>query len=426
MIELKALPPKEAIEYFRQKGYQIGFSWEDVWQQEHQAAFTVAKAMQLDLLRDIRSAVDEALANGTTFADFRKNLKPLLVQRGWWGKAEMEDPLTGEKKLVQLGSTRRLKTIFNTNLRTAHSEGQWQRIQASKEAFPYLQYDGNNSEHPRLQHSAWDGMVLPVDDPFWQSHMPIKEWGCKCRVIQINQGMMSRRGLNVSESPDVPKTLYTNKRTGEVQAVPKGVHPAFNYPPGGRLANLPAYITDSVIKAPADLGAAAWNNVGPFVMAGVADKFSTFVDQVFTRGNSNRSFAVAGFMHPDDVSYLAALDRAPASAEIAIPDRLMVGAKATRHQTKGDALSKEEWKALPSLLQHSRAVLYEVDQGNLLYVMDSLEDPRVQKIVVQPDFMTKKPKTRINMARAGFKLSVEDLRAGIKGGSYRVVRGSLE
>jgi hypothetical protein len=248
-IKFAALPPEEAIAFFRQKGYKIGFDWRDVWQQEHQAAFTVAKAMQLDLLRDIRAAVDGALADGTTFADFRKNLKPLLVQKGWWGRADLEDPLTGEVKNVQLGSTRRLKTIYDTNLRTAHSEGQWERIQASKQSFPYLQYDGNNSEHPRLQHAAWDGMVLPVDDPFWQSHMPVKEWGCKCRAIQMTGGMLERRGLTVSDSPKVPMVAYTNKRTGEVQQIPQGVHPSFHYPPGGRLANLPKFITEKLDAA---------------------------------------------------------------------------------------------------------------------------------------------------------------------------------
>jgi hypothetical protein len=245
-IKLESLPPEEAIAFFRQKGYQIGFDWRDVWQQEHQAAFTVAKAMQLDILRDIRAGVDAALADGTTFADFRKNLKPLLVQKGWWGRADMKDPLTGEVKDVQLGSTRRLKTIYDINLRTAHSEGQWERIQASKQAFPYLQYDGNNSEHPRLQHAAWDGLVLPVDDPFWPAHMPTKAWGCKCRAIQMTGGMLERRGLSVSPSPQVPTVSYTNKRTGETQQIPKGVDPAFHYPPGGRLANLPRYITEKL------------------------------------------------------------------------------------------------------------------------------------------------------------------------------------
>ncbi len=252
MIELKALPPKEAIEYFRQKGYQIGFNWQDVWQQEHQAAFTVAKAMQIDILRDIRAAVDGALADGTTFADFRRNLKSLLVQKGWWGKSEMADPDTGEIKMVQLGSTRRLKTIYDTNLRTAHSEGQWERIQTSKTSFPYLQYSGNNSEHPRLQHAAWDGLILPADHPFWQAHMPVKAWGCKCRVIQLSQGMMERRGLSVGEAPTVPEYTYINKRTGEVQQIPLGVDPAFHYPPGGRQQNLDKMLAEKIEGLPED------------------------------------------------------------------------------------------------------------------------------------------------------------------------------
>lgn len=243
MIRLEALPPREAIEFFRQKGYAIGFNWQDVWQQEHQAAFTVAKAMQLDILRDIRAAVDDAVSNGTTFADFHKNLKPLLVQKGWWGKAEMADPDTGEIKKVQLGSTRRLKTIYDTNLRTAHSEGQWERIQASKDSFPYLMYSANNSEHPRLEHSAWDGLILPVDHPFYKAHMPVRAWGCKCRVIPMSRGMLERRGLSVGEAPEVPEYTFVNKRTGEVQRIPKGVDPAFNYPPGGRRVNLPAFVT---------------------------------------------------------------------------------------------------------------------------------------------------------------------------------------
>lgn len=256
-IKLQALPPEEAIAFFKQKGYQIGFDWRDVWQQEHQAAFTVAKAMQLDILRDIRAGVDAALADGTTFADFRKNLKPLLVQKGWWGRADMTDPLTGEVKDVQLGSTRRLKTIYDTNLRTAHSEGQWERIQASKQSFPYLQYDGNNSEHPRLQHAAWDGLVLPVDDPFWESHVPTKAWGCKCRVIQMTGGMLERRGLSVSPSPQVPTVSYTNKRTGETQQIPQGVDPAFHYPPGGRRANLPRVITEKLDASETAIAAGA-------------------------------------------------------------------------------------------------------------------------------------------------------------------------
>lgn len=363
-IRLEALPPEEAIEFFRQKGYAIGFDWRDVWQEEHQAAFTVAKAMQLDILRDIRAGVDDALANGTTFSDFRRELEPTLVRKGWWGRAEMVDPESGEAREVQLGSTRRLKTIYDTNLRTAHAEGQWERIQASRDSFPYLMYSGNNSEHPRLEHSSWDGLVLPADDPWWESHMPVRAWGCKCRVIQMTRRQVERQQRTVDKAPADVTYTYTNRRTGEIQRIPKGVDPAFHYPPGGRRRNLPVAVTEKIIQA-------------------------------------------------------------PASAEIAVQDRLLVGRKARRHEAAGDALTREEWEALPAGLANPRAVLYDTIEKNLLYVFDAPGE-RVQKLVVRPDFIMKKQKSQMNVARTAFKLKSSDLAAGVKGGRYRMVRGEIE
>jgi len=233
-ITLKLLPPQEAIEYFRQKGYQIGFSYLDVWQQEHQVAFTVAKAMELDLLADIRAQVDAALVNGTTLQTFIDELRPNLVKRGWWGMREVVDPKTGEKVLARLGSPRRLKVMYDTNLRTAHAECQWQRIQAVKDRLPYLMYDHTPSTWERPEHAAWDGLVLPADDPWWLRHMPVKAWACKCRVIQLGERQLKRLGKGVDQAPEELWRDYTNARSGETQRVPAGVDPAFNYPPGGR------------------------------------------------------------------------------------------------------------------------------------------------------------------------------------------------
>lgn len=249
LTNVLGLTPEAAVEFFRQKGFKIGFDHRDVWQQEHQAAFTVAKAMQIDLLVDIRDQVDAALADGTTFETFKAALKPNLVKRGWWGRAMMTDPATGEVKEVQLGSTRRLKVIYDTNLRTAHSEGQWARIQEAKATLPFLMYDHTPSAHERKEHVAWDGMVLPADDPWWQAHMPVKAWGCKCRVIQLGQRQVDRQGLKVGQAPVESYSDYTNKRTGETQRVPAGVDPEFNYPPGGRLANLEKMLADKQTAA---------------------------------------------------------------------------------------------------------------------------------------------------------------------------------
>ena len=102
-FKLKPLPPRQAVAFFRQKGYKIGFDYRDVWRSEHQAAFTVAKVMKLDLLRDIRAAVDKALADGVPFEQFRDELQPQLMSKGWWGRAPLKDPLTGEVGEVATG-----------------------------------------------------------------------------------------------------------------------------------------------------------------------------------------------------------------------------------------------------------------------------------------------------------------------------------
>jgi len=285
-IRLKALPPEKAVDFFRQKGFKIGFDYRDVWQAEHQAAFTVAKAMQMDLLRDIREQIDAALELGLPFADFRETLMPNLVRRGWWGRAMMTDPKTGETKEVQLGSTRRLKVIYDTNLRTAHAEGQWDRIQASKEALPFLMYDHTPSVHERKEHAAWDGMVLPADDPWWQSHYPVKAWGCKCRVVQMSRRQVDRMGAKIGKAPQERYVDYLNKRSGETSRVPVGVDPAFHYSPGGRRASLVKHLAERIEQVSPELKStavravtgeafAAWaaNPVGAFPVAVLPQKY---------------------------------------------------------------------------------------------------------------------------------------------------------
>ena len=44
--------PKEALDYIKNKSLKVGFSYKDVWNEEHATAFTVAKAMQIDVLSD--------------------------------------------------------------------------------------------------------------------------------------------------------------------------------------------------------------------------------------------------------------------------------------------------------------------------------------------------------------------------------------
>lgn len=229
-VELKPLPDQEALRYLRSKGYRIGFDWRDVRDQEHARAFTVAKGMRLDILADIREALDQALAEGRTFEQFKRDLTPVLQAKGWWGRQAMTDPKTGETTTVQLGSPRRLQIIFDTNIRTAHAAGDWARIERVKDRRPYLMYDPVMDGHTRPLHRTWNGIVLPVDHPWWDTHYPPNGWRCRCRVRQLSDRDLGRYGLKVADpAPEVVERDWLNTRTGVTEQVPEGIDPGFAY-----------------------------------------------------------------------------------------------------------------------------------------------------------------------------------------------------
>ena len=193
--EILNVPDTEAIAHFRAKGFHIGYDWRDTSAGQHVASFTVAKVARLDILQDIRAAMDRVKAEGRTFDDFRNELEPILRRKGWWGRQRMADPLTGQTRIVQLGSLHRLRIIFDTNLRMATAHGQWQRIERLAGVMPYLRYSAVQDARTRPEHLAWHGTVLPWDHPFWHTHYPPNGWRCRCAVQQLGEDDLERFGL---------------------------------------------------------------------------------------------------------------------------------------------------------------------------------------------------------------------------------------
>jgi SPP1 gp7 family putative phage head morphogenesis protein len=223
------LAPKKALQWFRAKGYNTTFAWQDAWKSDHADAFTVAKMANVDLLRDVRMAVDKAMASGQSFEQFRKELEPVLVDAGWWGHQEVIDPLTQQAVVAELGSVRRLRIIYQVNMQTSYAAGAWDAIQETKGEAGLLMYDAIDDERTREEHRAWDGIILPVDDPWWSSHYPPNGWNCRCSVIQLTAEQAEAEGYKGAAAPEVKTREYTNPRTGEVSQVPIGIDSGFDY-----------------------------------------------------------------------------------------------------------------------------------------------------------------------------------------------------
>ncbi len=203
---IKALfnsPPEAIINQFRKKGYAISWNWQEVWQEANAHAFTVAKATDMEVLKDIREAVEEALTNGTGFRQFQKNLEPKLKAKGWWGKQEVVDPQTGEITEVQLGSPHRLKTIYRTNLSVSYSAGRYKAQIASADRRPWWIYRTAGDGNVRDSHDKLRNTVLRYDDPFWETHYPPNDWGCRCGVDSATDRDLQDRNLRPTSGENI-------------------------------------------------------------------------------------------------------------------------------------------------------------------------------------------------------------------------------
>lgn len=243
-------PPKDVLDYFRDKTLRPAFSWLDVWGQEHAHAFTVAKATEADVLAAFRGTIDDAISRGLGFEEWRANLEPRLKSLGWWGPRSVVDAETGKAAKVDFSSPRRLRNIFWSNLRAARAAGQWERAQATKDVLPYLLYNRTTAADPRQEHLDWVGLLLHIDHPFWLTHFPPNGWGCLCSVRQVGRAEARRLG-GPSADPVVETTPFVNRRTGEQVDVPVGIDPGWHTNPGhARGRGLGRVVVDKIDRIP--------------------------------------------------------------------------------------------------------------------------------------------------------------------------------
>ena len=401
-----SIPDDEAVAALRRRGLNFVPSghWTEIWQQAHQTGFTVAQSAGFDVLKDIHAALVRAMAEGWTFDRFRKDLTPILQSKGWWGRAERVDPLTGEVRQVQLGSPRRLQTIFDVNLRVSAAQGDWQRQQSVKDERPYLRYTALLDDLTRPLHRRWHGIILPIDHPWWKTHYTPHGWYCRCRVMSVSEEDLEAEGWTVSEAPDEGETPWVNPRTGEVLMVPRGIDPGWAYNPGNtdQAAHAARLAMDKLADLPPSLGAEAVAALA-FAFPQVERELAEWIESVARQAETGQFRAtgarrVVGAFAGDVLDFLQGRDLMPATAAISIGDADILHAL---RSAKVAPLPKEVWKRLPSLLASPAAIYWDLRKPGLVYV---LEEPEVRgKIIILVDYIAKTGGKKIltNTVRTG-------------------------
>lgn len=225
-------PFEEQVAFFRGKlGNLVPTAkWDDILREAHDRAFMVAGAAKADLLADLAAAVDKAIADGETLQQFRKRFGEIVRRHGWsgWTGDDRKNPADPKDK-GGAGYAWRTRVIYRTNMATSYAAGRLAQLKS----FPVWVYRHGGSEHPRLQHLAWNGLTLPADHEFWKTHYPPNGWGCSCYVTGALSRDMAR---HVGGNPDfdTPPAGWDaiDPQTGE----PPGIGKGWGYMPGGSRA----------------------------------------------------------------------------------------------------------------------------------------------------------------------------------------------
>lgn len=371
-VKYGGIPSQEAINHLREKLNITTQHWDDMLGDMHAKAFTVAGATKLALLQDLREAVRAAVDDGESIGQFRQRFNEIVAQHGWSYKGEQGW---------------RTRVIYDTNLRTAHMAGKWEQFQRTKATRPYLMYQTAGDSRVRDEHRRWDGLILPVVHPFWRTHYPPNDWGCRCTIVSLSEQDLVRKGLKVSDDPVIEKTERINTRTGEVYGeVPEGIGTGWDYNVGEAWLSPEKTLGDALISMPAPLKQQFFDHYKPLIRA-LNDQFKSFVS-----GKTTSDKAVVGYIDPLG---LGEIDLKTAAITIS--------------RDKAANLPDD----LPERMSAPGAVLQIPDDPLLIYVLGE-EDDGFLLVFIDPE--------------TGEVVDSDVLPAellSLSGGGYRILKGEL-
>lgn len=428
------LAPKDAVAFFRSKGYRITDQWQEMDGSAHAKAFTVAKAMRMDILEEIRQATDEAISEGITEREFVNQLAPGLKKKGWWGKETWTDA-QGNDREVQLGSLHRLKTIFRANTSTAYMAGRYRRQLAAVNERPYWQYVAVRDDRTRPSHANLRFKVFRWDDPIWQHIYPPNGWGCRCIVRNLTERQLQLMGLTVERGDDyiqmVKREAGVNRETGEVMMVD---HPVINLP-GGRTMSpdtgwgynpgAAAFGADPSIAR--KLGEVRSTDLRSQVIQSLNNselrhaQFASWVEQVLTTRRAGHGLASVGLLTESlSQAVLRRTGNAP-SRLLVIGEKQLMHADSRKHRESGIALPMAVYQSLPRLMARPQAVLWDNRNSNLVYVLETGGDAAYKAVVNAPYRLPRSEPVPLDVTVNAYQVRAADL----KSGQYELLEGTL-
>ena len=204
------MTPEEAAKFFSGKVPMTREEFDALVQQLMDESFYVTGLEKLNIERDVKALLTEALKNGMDIKEFKHRLDEMQIK--YVTPAYGRVGLIGDAILDY-----HAVTVFRTNMMDAYNKGRkhMYRDPAVRKYFPALQYtaimDGRTTEICE----GYDDLVFLNEDPIWDKIWPPNHHNCRSTVVTINKYDFKREML--SEYPTInPAPGFFNEQFRKV------------------------------------------------------------------------------------------------------------------------------------------------------------------------------------------------------------------
>ncbi len=181
-VELKALPPREAIRFWAAKVPMPAQEFYTLAAEQRVNAFAVSGIAKLDQLLAVHDSLGRAMHEGASFQSWKKSLPDLWKSKGWVGP-----------------NAYRVSNIFHTNIQTAYNVGRYRQMMAVASERPIWTYIGVNDRRQSQICRRLNGRSYPYDHEFWKTYYPPNHFRCRSTVSSQGVAQAERAGVKVLE-----------------------------------------------------------------------------------------------------------------------------------------------------------------------------------------------------------------------------------
>lgn len=167
--EIENLPYAEAVEYLKKRDVLKKIDYDRLSDRLKFRAFTASRISDGALLKRINDVITSNVESGDGLREFLKMTKTDVLSKvglgnagGWYWE-----------------------TVYRTNVQTAYNAGRMMGYEEDKPLALELVVIDDARTTDYCRQYAGKGFILPYDDPFWKTHIPLFHFNCRTTVRAI-------------------------------------------------------------------------------------------------------------------------------------------------------------------------------------------------------------------------------------------------